>query len=185
MKIEEGLDILKQHRDLTQKWADSIALAITKVLVEHPETRKKLIVIYGGNAQREIKRLTEKLKKWYLQAVSGNLDERFWRYQWYIGALIHAKHQIPGLYMLGAINAMLDKFMDLAIENLGPEEGLKLYRAFKNIAMGTAAALAEAYRTFYLETICEASGLSAKLLNNMVGLIIDEKLKELLGRRDQ
>ncbi len=85
-------------------------------------------------------------KNWYLQVVRGEFDDQFWLAQQEVGQK-HVQRQILTAYMLGIMHQTQESVLDKCLANLGQEEGLKVFNAFKRVSDVAAGIIAEGYHT--------------------------------------
>jgi hypothetical protein len=133
--------ILKNSADQTQEWADEFVKMFYDILFDYTPT--KALFKEGERVQRE-----KTIRNWYLQVTRGELNDQFWRTQLQVGQR-HVERQILNAYMLGMMHQAQQFFLDKCLAAFGPENGLKIFNAFKRVTDVAAGIIAEGYHTPY------------------------------------
>ncbi len=71
---QEDIDILKERKETLLSWADDLMDDFYNTLLSYPKTAKVFERI-------PVEQVKSKNKKWYEQLVSGNIDEKFYEFQ--------------------------------------------------------------------------------------------------------
>jgi hypothetical protein len=162
------LALLQQHRSLTEGWVDEIVKVFYDALYGYEPTAK----VFAGQdrAARE-----KTLRDWYLEVVSGELSEKFWQHQWFIG-IVHIKRRVPNRFMLAMVSKVQQLFLQKSLQTLSPEEAIALFSAFKRLGDAVAGVIAESYLENYFSALENTVGFKRTLVQRMMEVEIDKRL---------
>lgn len=138
---EQDRQVLQAATEHTQQWADEFVQMVYDALLNYQPTRE----VFREGEQLKHKEI---MKTWYLQAVSGELDDQFWQRQWQVG-LRHVERGILNAYMLGLMDRVQRFFLDKCMHKFEPENGIELFKAFKRVTDVAAGLIAEGYHSPY------------------------------------
>jgi hypothetical protein len=167
---DEDAKVLKETAGVSRNWADVICQDFYETLYGYAPTAH--VFKEGERPARE-----KTLVDWYERVISGNYDDKFWQWQWMVG-LIHIMRGVHNHYVMGMMNRVQILFLKMSLSDLGPEQGVKAYNAFKRVTDVIAGLIVEGYRLQYLEAVNQASGMEKALIDRMVSLEVGRMVQE-------
>jgi hypothetical protein len=165
------VELIQQHRDFLLSCADEIVKSFYDTLFSVEETRA--VFHEGERPARE-----QTLRDWFARTVVGPIDERYWKWQWFVGT-IHIKRGVKNPMAVSQAANIQDIILTRAVQALGPEQGQQLYRSFKKLMTVVIGLVAEGYTVTLFEALSSIAGISPALANTQVALIIDEEIERV------
>jgi hypothetical protein len=138
---DQDRQVLQAATKHTQQWADEFGQMVYETLLNYQPTRE----VFKEGEPLKHKKMME---TWYLQAISGEFDDQFWRHQWRVG-LRHVERGILNVYMLGLMDRVQRFFLDKCMSTFDPEHGTELFKAFQRVTDVASALIAEGYHSPY------------------------------------
>ena len=154
----------------TQAWKEEITQLFYNTLYGYTSTSK--VFREGERPARE-----DTLRNWYDHVVEGKIDDKFWRWQWFVG-LVHIPRGITNPYMLGIMSRVQQAFLTNCLSTFDAEQAIAVYHAFKRITDVIAGLIAEGYFQSYLDAVENATGQSRNLINRQVDFAVGDMLTE-------
>ncbi|MDZ7269325.1 MAG: protoglobin domain-containing protein [candidate division KSB1 bacterium] len=167
---EQDMQILKKSASKTQKWADFIVKEFYDTLFAYGPTAG--VFKEGERPDRETT-----LRNWYLEVTSGNIDDKFWRHQWFVG-LIHIKRRVSNNFMLGMTSRVQQLFLTKCMEDFTPKEAIIVFGAFKRVTDVVATLIADGYFINYVESLENVLGFKRALVEVLLDMEIDKRIAE-------
>ncbi len=164
------VQILKDAAAELQPWSEEIVCLFYDTLYSHQNTRA--VFREGERPARE-----QTLHNWYQIVISGQIDEKFWRWQWFVG-LVHIPRGITNPFMLGMMSRVQQVFGEKCQQTFDPVRGQAVFGAFKRVTDIIAGLIAEGYFQSYVQAMERMSGQSRTLIDRMVQLEVQEMLVE-------
>jgi len=163
---QEDIDTLKERKEILSGWADDLMDDFYKTLLSYPKTARVFEKI-------PVEQVKSKNKSWYEQLVSGNFDEKFYEFQFFVG-LIHIYWGIDNDVMIFMANRLKMNFLKKASESFPPQEAIKVFHAFSKIVDFLIALTVEGYVFTIREALTDIAGFSPGLVDNMMKMKLDE-----------
>ena len=167
---EADAQILRDVASQTRPWGATIATVFYDTVYAYEPTAA--VFKKGERPIRE-----KSLAHWYDLLISGEINEDFWQWQWYIG-IIHIPRGISNSYMMGMMSRVQQLFSQNCMATFEDEQALIIYNAFKRVTDVVAGLIAESYFESYLEAVHRATGQSRKLTNRQVNFAVEEMVAE-------
>jgi hypothetical protein len=154
----------------TQQWKEEVTQAFYDMLYGYSST---------ANVFRDGERLAREdtLRNWYDYVAEGQIDERFWQWQWFVG-LVHIPRGISNPFMMGMMSRVQQLFLANCLEAFPQEQAIEVFNAFKRVTDVIAGLIAEGYFQSFLEAMERATGQSKALVARQVGFAVDDMLAE-------
>lgn len=168
---EQDNHTLASYYSTTSQWTEEIVQVFYDALFAYEATAK----VFRGSDERPAREQT--LRDWYLEVVSGKIDNSFWRKQWLVG-LVHIKRKVSNAFMLGMMSKVQQVFLDKSLENLPPDQAKALYGAFKRVTDVIAGLVAEGYLENYFIALERTVGFKRSLIARMLEVEINKMLQE-------
>lgn len=167
---QTDVQLLRQVKDQIAPWHELITTTFYDTLYGYSSTQA--VFRQGERPARE-----NTLRNWYQIILTGEIDEAFWRWQWYVG-LIHIPRNVTNPYMLGMMSRVQLLFAQKCGETFPPEQGMAIFAAFKRLTDVIAGLIAEGYFASYVQAMERMSGQSRVLIERMVLLEVEDMLAE-------
>ncbi len=167
---EADVQILKGAAAELQPWSEEITQLFYDTLFGYQTTQA--VFREGERPARE-----QTLRNWYQIVINGQIDEKFWRWQWYVG-LIHIPRGITNPFMLGMMSRVQLAFWKKCQESFEPAKSQAIFVAFKRVTDVIAGLIAESYFQSYVQAMERMSGQSRTLIDRMVQLEVQEMMAE-------
>ncbi|NPA31225.1 MAG: globin [Chloroflexi bacterium] len=164
---------LSETYPITSQWADEFAKAFYDVLFAYPPTAA--VFRPGERPARE-----QTLKDWYLRVARGDIDEKFWLWQWRVG-LIHIPRRVPNDYMLGMMSRVQQLFLQKCMAAWEPEQATRVFLAFKRVTDVVAGLIAEGYMRGHQLAMKELLGFRQELLDRLMEMEVDTLVERLMN----
>lgn len=172
---EADVETLKAAAAALQPWSEEITQIFYNTLYSHEPTRAAFRE--GERPARE-----DTLRNWYQIVISGQIDDNFWRWQWYVG-LVHIPRGITNPFMLGMMSRVQQIFWQKCEETFEATQSKAVFGAFKRVTDVIAGLIAEGYFQSYVQAMERMSGQSRTLIDRMVQLEVTEMLAEAKKNR--
>ena len=176
---EEDLQILQSYSTTLQSWADEIIEEFYKVLLKDDRAKR---IIEENNI--DLNRLKAANKRWYLQIVSGEIDENFFLYSFFVG-LVHIRYGVDNHLMIFMADVLRRKFLELALKNFDKEEAFKIYQSFSKIVAAFVGMTVEGYIFMLQKAFLDILGMKPELVQRLLTMELEQTLKSFrkqLGR---
>ena len=170
---EDDFSILKKYSIRTQMWADEFAVKFIGAISTYEPTKE----IFYKEGVRLPDVGIDVVKNWYLDVISGNVDQDFWSRQYLIG-LVHVKHGVKNSFRLGMMSVVQQLFLTACLDEFDKDEAIKLYLSFKKITDVISGITAEGYFPSLLVAIQRTTGIKKQVMDKMVNLEIDNLISE-------
>jgi hypothetical protein len=171
---DADINTLKSAAADLQPWSEEITQMFYDTLFANAPTRA--VFREGERPDRE-----QTLRNWYQMVISGQIDDKFWHWQWYVG-LIHIPRGITNPFMLGMMSRVQQVFLQKCQETFEPAQSMAVFGAFKRVTDVIAGLIAEGYFQSYVQAMERMSGQSRTLIDRMVQLEVQEMLAEIRKR---
>jgi hypothetical protein len=168
---EKDKQILKLRKDLLQSWADEIIDHFYAVMLKSDEARAIV-----EKHKIDINDLKRRNKEWYKWIVSGEIDERFFRYSFYVG-LLHIYYDVDNDLMIFMADVLRRKFLELCMETFEEGEAFEVYQAFSKIVAAFVGFTVEGYVFMLSHALLDILGMKPQLVNRMMKMQLREFLK--------
>ncbi|NPB04140.1 MAG: hypothetical protein GXO39_06995 [Thermotogae bacterium] len=162
--IEPHAQVLKRYASKLQRWSSLFAKAFYDRLFSYEETAR----IFKEEERPERER---SLKTWYERTVSGEYDDDFWKWQYYRVGIAHVARGIPNEFVVAAMSFVQRAFLEKVKEEFPPDEGARVYLAFKHVTDAIVALISAGYMNSYLSGISTSTGMSLQLIERHAVLI--------------
>lgn len=169
----EDIVVIQSHHSFFLDLIDPIIIDFFDTLYANPET--KVIFKEGERPIRE-----KTLKSWFIETIDGNFDLGYWSWQTFIG-IMHVKRKVKNNMMIAMMSRVSDIILTDAILKMSQEDVIKLKSAWLKLSNTVLALISESYSIFYLKAVGDATGLTAKLIENTVKVEIDNLIDEYSG----
>ena len=166
----EDAQTLRDYSEQIESWTEDLIQVFYNTLYRHSLTAA--VFKEGERPARE-----DTLWGWYHHVSQGEINDTFWRWQWYVG-LVHIPRGITNPFMLGMMSRVQQLFRAKYRETFSSDEADKVFGAFKRVTDVIAGLIAEGYFQSYLEAVQRTSGQSQALIERMVGFAVEEMLAE-------
>jgi Protoglobin len=166
----DDIHTLQEVADHLKGWGDEITAIFYDTLYGYQPTQA--VFREGERPARE-----GTLRNWYQIVVSGDINDKFWRWQWYVG-LIHIPRGISNPFMLGMMSRVQQFFGRKCQATFDPNQAAKVFGAFKRVTDVIAGLIAEGYFQSYVQAMERMSGQSRSLIDRMVQLEVQEMVSE-------
>lgn len=167
---EKDIQILAQRKEILQSWADELVEDFYNRLLEYPKTKQ----IFEKSVPVNV--VKEKFKSWYLELVSGQIDEKFYRRQFFVG-LVHIYWGIENDVMIFMANHLKRAFLNKALEVFEPEEAVYVFQAFSKVVDFVIAITVEGYLFTLYQGLLDIAGLKPALVERMMKMKLEEMYK--------
>lgn len=162
--------ILRDVADQTRPWGLTVATVFYDTVYAYETTAA--VFKEGERPVRE-----KSLIHWYNLLISGQINDDFWQWQWYVG-IIHIPRGISNSYMMGMMSRVQQLFGQQCMATFEGEQALVVYNAFKRVTDVVAGLIAESYFESYLEAVERSTGQSRKLIDRQVSFAVEEMVAE-------
>jgi len=162
--------ILGERKEVLSSWADELVEDFYNTLLKYPKTAKIFEKI-------PVEGVKKKFKNWYLELVSGKLDEDFLKRQFFVG-LVHIYHRIDNDVMIFMANRLKRNFLAKCFEHFEPDEAVYVFQAFSKVVDFVIALTVEGYVFALYEGLIDIAGFKPALVERMMAIKIEEMYKE-------
>jgi len=163
-------EILASHRETAHQWTETIVQVFYDTLFTYEPTAK--VFSEGERPARE-----QMLRDWYEGLTSGNIDQNWWRHQWFVG-LVHIKRGVSNLFLIGMMSRIQQLFLSKCLETLPPDEAKELFGAFKRITDVVTGLIADGYFENYFIALERTVGFKTALIQRMLDMEVKKMLEE-------
>jgi len=163
---QEDIETLKERKEILLSWADELMDDFYSTLLSYPKTAKVFEKI-------PVEQVKSKNKRWYEQLVSGEIDEKFYEFQFFVG-LVHVYWKIDNDIMIFMANRLKMNFLRKASESFPPEEAVKVFHSFSKLVDFLIALTVEGYIFILREALIDIAGFSPGLVDNMMRMKLEE-----------
>jgi len=167
---EKDAAVLRQYAAHTAPWEEAITQAFYDMLYGYGRTAA--VFRDGERPARE-----QTLRHWYRVVSGGQIDDQFWRWQWFVG-LIHIPRHVTNPFMLGAMSRVQQIFLSQCLATLPVDEAANLFTSFKRVTDVIAGLIAEGYFESYIRAMERMSGQSRTLIDRMVQMEVESMVEE-------
>jgi hypothetical protein len=168
---QKDVEILKLRKDLLLSWADEVIDNFYAVLLKNEKAKE---ILEKNNIPVEV--LKEKNKNWYKQIVSGEVDEKFFRYSFYVG-LLHIYYGVDNDLMIFMADVLRRKFLQLCLETFEEGEAFEVYQAFSKIVAAFVGFTVEGYVFMLRYAMLDILGMKPELVSRMMNMELKEFIK--------
>lgn len=165
---DEDAATLKAVWDTTQAWKEEMTQLFYDTLYSYTAT--KAVFREGERPSRE-----DTLRNWYDHVANGQIDEKFWQWQWFVG-LVHIPRGITNPFMLGIMSRVQQAFLVKCLAAFDQQQAVAVYHAFKRVTDVIAGLIAEGYFQSYIGAVENATGQSKALIARQVDFAVGDML---------
>ncbi len=176
---EKDIETLKLRKDLLKSWGKEIIDEFYDTLLKDEKARK---IIEENNIS--IERLKKANLRWYESIVSGEVNEEFFRYSFYVG-LVHIYYGVDNHLMIFMADVLRRKFLRLCLENFEEGEAFEVYQAFSKIVAAFVGFTVEGYIFMLKQALFDILGMKPELVKRMLKMELEKTLegfKKVHGR---
>ena len=159
---KKDFELLNKHKDDLSKWANDLV-----------NTFYDTIYTFGKTAEipneGERPKLEGTLTEWFTDIIEGNLNEKFWTKQWYVG-LAHVYRKVDNKYMIAMMGRLQEEFMKKAFESFDKDLALEISLAFNRITNAILSLIVEGYINMYIKSLEGITGINKDVLDRMVAI---------------
>ncbi len=159
---KSDFELLNKYRDIFSQWTDELVKIFYDSIFKFDKTAS---IPYKGEREKLEKTLTD----WYLDIISGKLNEKFWTKQWYVG-LAHIHRKVDNKYMVAMMGKFQEEFMKKTFENFDKDLALKISLAFNRITNAILAVIVEGYINMYIKALEGMTGINKEVLDRIVAI---------------
>ncbi len=167
---EDTYRIFNEHKDILLSWKKNLVDTFYEKLFSYEKTAN-----IPNEGERE--KLENTLSNWYVDIIDGNIDDNFWKKQWYIG-LAHIARGVDNSYMISMMNILQSEFAKKCFAEFEADKALELSLAFNKITDAILSVIVEGYIHLYIEAIERMSGIKREVVNRMASLESKKMFKE-------
>jgi len=168
---ERDIQILKLRKEFLKTWADEIVDEFYDTLLKNEKARR---IIEENNIP--IEKLKRTNKRWYEMIVSGEVDEAFFRYSFYVG-LVHIYYDVDNHLMIFMADVLRRKFLQLCLENFEEGEAFEVYQAFSKIVAAFVGFTVEGYIFTLKKALFDILGMKPELVKRMLKMELEKMLR--------
>ncbi len=168
---EKDIEILKIRKDLLKSWSDEIIEDFYDNLLKSKKARE---IIEKNNIN--LIKLKQANKEWYEQIVSGNVDEKFFKYSFYVG-LLHIYYGVDNHLMILMADVLRRKFLKLCLETFDEEEAFEVYQSFSKIVAAFVGMTVEGYVFMLTEALMDILGMKPKLVDRLLKMELKQAIQ--------
>ncbi len=168
---ERDKETLRLRKELLQSWADEIIDHFYEVMLKSDEARA---IVEKHNI--DVEDLKRRNKEWYKHIVSGEIDERFFRYSFYVG-LLHIYYGVDNDLMIFMADVLRRKFLQLCLETFEEGEAFEVYQAFSKVVAAFVGFTVEGYVFMLSHALLDILGMKPQLVERMMKMQLEEFLK--------
>ena len=168
---QKDVETLKLRKDLLLSWADEVIDNFYAVLLKNEKAKE---ILEKNNIPVEV--LKEKNRNWYKQIVSGEVDEKFFRYSFYVG-LLHIYYGVDNDLMIFMADVLRRKFLQLCLETFEEGEAFEVYQAFSKIVAAFVGFTVEGYVFMLRYAMLDILGMKPELVSRMMNMELKEFIK--------
>ncbi len=168
---EQDYVTLQSVAPQTQRWADDIARMFYDTLFGYGPTAQ----IFKED-ERFVREIT--IRNWYLQVISGELDEKFWQHQWTVG-ITHISRTINNSFMLSMMSRVQQLFLEKCLQEFEPAQAERVYGAFKRVTDVVAGLIAEGYHITYVEATENVGALLRSIIERKIEMEVKQKIMQI------
>ena len=168
---QKDLEVLRIRKELLKSWADEIIEDFYSVLLKD-EKAKEII----EKNKVSIERLKEANKAWYNKIVSGEIDEEFFKYSFFVG-LVHIYYGVDNHLMIFMADVMRRKFLQLCLENFEEGEAFEVYQSFSKIVAAFVGLTVEGYVFMLKKALLDILGMKPELVNRLLKIELEKTLE--------
>jgi hypothetical protein len=159
------------RKDLLISWADEIIDHFYDVLLRD-EKAKSILEKHNINLEK----LKEGNKNWYKRIVSGEVDEEFFKYSFYVG-LLHIYYGVDNDLMIFMADVLRRKFLQLCLETFEEGEAFEVYTAFSKIVAAFVGFTVEGYVFMLKHAMLDILGMKPELVTRMMNMELETFIK--------
>ena len=168
---KKDIETLKLRKDLLISWADEIIDHFYDVLLRD-EKAKSILEKHNINLEK----LKEGNKNWYKRIVSGEVDEEFFKYSFYVG-LLHIYYGVDNDLMIFMADVLRRKFLQLCLETFEEGEAFEVYTAFSKIVAAFVGFTVEGYVFMLKHAMLDILGMKPELVTRMMNMELETFIK--------
>jgi len=168
---EKDIEILKVRKDLLKSWSNEIIEDFYANLLKSEKARE---IIEKNNI--DLNKLKEANKRWYEQIASGNVDEKFFRYSFYVG-LLHIYYDVDNHLMILMADVLKRKFLKLCLETFDEEEAFEVYQSFSKVVSAFVGITVEGYIFMLKEALLDILGMKPELVNRLLKMELEQAVQ--------
>lgn len=172
---DEDAEIILKYRDTMKTWEDGLVQGFYDSLYGHEVTRA--VFSDGERPARE-----KTLRDWFQRTINGPFDSNYWEWQNFVG-LVHVKRGVNNAMVAGMWGWLMNYLGKRAMEELEPQEALKLIKAVHSLQAQVMSLIVESYLRNILVAIDKAAGINEALIYRLVGIEIDNMLSDARADR--
>jgi hypothetical protein len=164
---ERDGQILGERKEILKSWADDLVGRFYSNLLKYPKTAQVFEKV-------PVEKVKSKFKTWYEELVSGKIDEKFLKRQFFVG-LVHIYYHIDNDIMIFSANNLKRDFLAKCFEHFEPDEAVYVFQAFSKLVDFVIALTVEGYEFALYEGLTDIAGFKPELVERMMEI----KLKEM------
>jgi len=176
--VEADFELFRKHRSFFQDHGADLIDLIARIVMDHPASA---VVFHEGRGN--IDSLKTRLGVWIGELLEAHDTPSFWQRQLVIG-LEHILRRIPNRQMVGLATKIREAVLSLAIQDLGPEEGLELFFAFQRVLDSVVALTTTIVDEGHRRSLLEATGFTPELALRLEAMTLRGLRAELTGKPD-
>jgi Protoglobin len=167
----EDQEVLREARDALLPLGDALKQSFYDALYAYGPAAAVFRDLPEQRADREAT-----LKRWFEQVVSGDYDDAFWEWQWFVG-LVHIQHHVSMSFMMGMMSHVQSVLLRKCWELFEDASAERVFGAVLRLTSCIAIFMAEGYHQQYLDAI-ERAGLKRPLVDRMVTMEVKGMMQE-------
>ena len=175
---QQDFDLIKFHTIFFTTYTGAFVEHIIKILSQHKQTR---IVFEEGRGDTD--RLEKSVTVWLVEVLDAKDSPETWQWQYRIG-VEHIRRRIPNRHMMVLATKIREWVLPIMIQDLGTEEGIKLYLAFQRFLDTVIALTATLVDEGQRECLKRSTGFTDTLLLRLQEIVFDDIALELQGQVD-
>ncbi len=172
---DADFELFREHVAFFEKNGEALIGIIAAVLTEHGPSQA---VFDEGRGSLES--LKTRLGAWLGDVINGHDTPEFWHRQFIIG-IEHIARKIPNRQMVGLATRIREALLPIMLDQLGAEEGLKLYLAFQRMLDSVVALTTTLVDEGQRQCTMEATGFTPVLLANLQTTVFEKIRAELMA----
>ncbi len=172
---QEDVNLLREESEILTAWADEIIDHFYDTLLKNPKA-KEIVKKYNI----DVAKLKSANKKWYREIVSGNVNEKFFRYSFFVG-LLHIYYDVDNDMMIFMADVLRRKFLEKCLNTYEKEKALKVYEAFSKVVAAFVGFTVEGYVFMLKKSLFDILGMKPQLVDRMMKMELKRFIEETRG----
>ena len=166
---EDG-EKLRQYSEFFTRYESAVIKGFYDLIYSDPEAHAHITGM--TRQQRELI-----LHEWYRVTMSARFDEHYWNWQALMG-IIRVKHNVPNSAVLSMWSWIMSFLQERLLAELAPEEAQTIIHILHKLHATVCGLIIESFIYTRQEALTRASGLNERILGRLVGIEIDQLVKQ-------